>query len=385
MNKRNMCLIAAAAAMVALAPSAVRADETATTTTTSTTTTTEFVPINIPTIAPPPTGPNGEPINYTVLAGKNYDAVDLNQARAEGFNDHDIAVIAKIADKSGRSFGEVKQRVLSGQSFPSLAEEYNLRLADVLDASDYQAQIAEYRVAYDTTGENDVRNLVAASQEEMTTYPTTTYSSTTVSSNASLADIVNSTPELSMFARALRHARLMKVLNGSGPYTIFAPTDAAFSKLSSDQINALMNNRSELVKVLDYHIIPQSIDAAQASSWSSSTFPATLEGDPLSVTNSGGSWMVDGANIVKPDMLARNGVIHEIDTVLIPPSVTTITTTTTTTNSTTTNVVPAPTTTVSPNSQTVVQPNGTTTTVTPNGVTTVQPNGTTTVEPAPAP
>jgi uncharacterized surface protein with fasciclin (FAS1) repeats len=383
MNKCNMGLIAVAAAMVALAPSIARAqDNSATTTTTSTTTTTtEFVPINIPTIAPAPTGPNGEPIDYTALAGKSWDYVDLNQARAEGFTWHDIAVMAKIADRAGVPFNLVKQQALSGRSYPTIAADYNLRLGDVLNAGDYRDKIDNYRLAYETTGSNSIRNLVAAYQEQYPVTTTTEYS-TTESPNSSLADVINSTPELSMFARAVRRARLMKILNGPGPYTVFAPTDSAFARLSSDQINALMNNRGTLVKVIDFAIVPQRIDAAEASGWTSSTLPTTLEGDPLSITTSGSAWMVSGANVVKPDMFARNGVIHEVDTVLLPPSVTTITTTTTTNS---TYSVPAPSTTVAPNSQTVVQPNGTTTTVTPNGVTTVQPNGTTTVQPAPAP
>jgi uncharacterized surface protein with fasciclin (FAS1) repeats len=347
MNVRNMGLVAAAAAMIALAPSMTRAQDnsvnttnsgtsTTTTTTSTTETTTEFVPINIPNIAPPPTGPNGEPINYTVLAGKSYDYMDLNQARAEGFSDHDIAVIAKIADKSGMPFNAIKHMALDGQAYPTIADRYNLRLADVLDANDYESQIADYRVAYETTGENAVRNLVAAYQEQ---YGTPTYNTTTttvISPNSNLADVVNSAPELTMFARALRTAGMMNVLNGPGPLTIFAPTDAAFSKLSSDQINALMGNRDELVKILDYAIIPQRIPASQFSTMTSPTSPATLEGNTLQLTTSGANnLMVNGANIVKPDLLASNGIIDEVDTVLLPPSVTTITTTTT--NSTTTN------------------------------------------------
>jgi uncharacterized surface protein with fasciclin (FAS1) repeats len=370
MNKRNMGLVAAAAAMVALAPSIARAqDNSATTTTTSTTTTTTFVPINIPTIAPPPTGPNGEPIDFTILGTRSWDFLQLQQARAQGFSYHDIAVMAKISDRAGVPFGLVRQQALAGESFPTLAFRYNLRLADVLDARDYEDKIRDYRLAYENSGAGSERSLVAAYEEQ---YPSS--ASYETSPNASLADVINSTPELSMFARAVRRARLMKVLNGPGPYTVFAPTDAAFSRLSSDQINALMNNRSTLVKVIDFSIIPQRIDANQAAGWTSSTLPTTLEGDPLTITTSSGSWMVGGANIVKPDLFARNGVVQEVDTVLLPPSVTTITTTTTTN-----------TTTVTPNSQTIVQPNGTTTTVTPNGVTTVQPNGTTTVQPAPAP
>lgn len=373
MTTRNIYLMAAAAAMVALAPSPTRADDTTITSTTSTTTTTtDFVPINIVTIAPAPTGPNGAPIDYSVLSNRNFDYVDINQARAEGFKDHDIAVIAKIADKTGASFSDIKHLALDGMSFPAIAEKYGLTSFDVWDVHHYQDRIADYRVAYETTGDFAVRNLVAESREEYIAPGTAVYNS-----GSNLAADVNSAPELTMFARAMRQAHLMKILNGTGQFTVFAPTDSAFAKLSTDQINALMNNSDELIKVLDYHIIPQRIDAAQAMAMNVPTSPATLEGDSLQVTNSGGNVYVNGASVVKPDTFASNGVIHEIDTVLMPPSVSTITTTTT--NNTTTT---APTTTIAPNSTTTVDPNGTTTTTTPNGTTTVQPNGTTTVQPA---
>lgn len=375
MTTRNICLATAAAALVALAPSVARAQATVTTTTT----TTEFVPINIVTIDPAPTMPNGEPIDYTVLANPHFDYVDFNQARREGFSHHDIAVMAKISEKADVPFTDVKQLALSGMTYPRIADHYGLSLEDVWRVRDYEDRIAMYDAAYHTTGEFAERQLVAAYRAEYSNGGT--YD---VSPDASLSDIVNSSPDLTMFARALRHARMMKVLNGPGPYTVFAPTDAAFSKLSSDQINALMNNRDELVKVLDYCIIPQRIDAAAAMAMNSPTSPSTLEGDPLQVTTTSGTLYIDGATVVKPDVLADNGVLHEIDTVILPPSVTSITTTTTNTYVSPGPAIP-PTTTVGPNSTTTVAPNGTTTTVTPNGTTTVAPNGTTTVEPAPAP
>lgn len=351
MTKLNIGLAAAAAAMVALAPSVARAQDNSvnttttdnSTTTTTTTTTTEFVPINIPTIAPPPMGPNGEPIDYTVLAGKRYTYTDLAQARAEGFSWHDIAVIAKISDKSGMPFEYIKHLALEGESFPTIAFRFNLSLVDVLHARDYEIQVAEYRDAYRTTGSYEVHELVEASREEMVNTPGRyNYMSDNGGPNADLAGLVSSRPELSMFNRALRRARLMKILNGPGPLTIFAPTDAAFAKLSNDQINAMMRDRSQLVKILDYDIIPQSISAAQAMAMTSPTSPATLEGDPLQVTTSNGTVMVNGATVTTADLDASNGVLHEIDTVILPPSVMTVTTTTTTTTNNTVVTPPAP-------------------------------------------
>lgn len=381
MTTRTLSMAAAVAAMLAFAPMVARADDTATTTTSTTTTTTQFVPIDIVTINPPPMGPNGERIDYSVLTTRNFDYVDLSQAKAEGFSDHDIAVMAKISDKAGVPFSDIKQLALDGMAYPTIADKFGLNTPDVWKVDDYERRVSMYKVAYENTGDMAVRNLVAASQQEYiapttTAYTTTTQTTTTSSAGSNLADYVNNAPELTMFARALRQAHLMKVLNGGGQFTVFAPTDSAFAKLSTDQINSLMNNSDALIKVLDYHIIPQRIDAAQALAMSSPTSPSTLEGDPLQVTNTSGSVYVNGASVVKSDVNTSNGVLHEIDTVLMPPTLSTITNSSTTT---------APSTTISPNSTTTVDPNGTTTTTTPNGTTTVEPNGTTTVQPAPTP
>jgi uncharacterized surface protein with fasciclin (FAS1) repeats len=318
------------AALLAATSPAVRAQgltTPGTTTTITTVSTTEFTPIAIPTIAPAPCGPNGQPIDYTVLAGKTYDFMDLNQARAEGFGHREIATIAKLADEAGTSFDQIKHLVSDGLTFVTIADNYNVDPNTLRNVRDYEEQIAAYRLAYEHSGSAEVRQLVAASQEEMVNTP----NGAVYSETGSLADTINNTPELSMYARLVRRARLMKVLNGPGPLTVFAPTDAAFAKLSNDQISSLMRNRDQLVKILDYGIIPQRVDAAQGMAMTSPTSPATLEGDSLQVVNSGGNLTVNGANLVRSDVFANNGVIHEVDTLLLPPSVTTITTTTTTT------------------------------------------------------
>jgi uncharacterized surface protein with fasciclin (FAS1) repeats len=367
----GLCLAAAAVALAA-ASTAVRADST-TTTTTQVTTTTTLLPV-IPTIDPAPVGPNGQPIDYTVLINSPFDYTDLNQAKAEGYSDSEIATMAKISVMAGVPFDDVVHQAQAGQTAPFIADKYNLRMYDVWDASDYQAKIAAYKLAYENTGANRVRSLVAAEQQEMVTTPYGSTVTTTETSGQNLADIINSAPDLTMFARALRTAHLTKELRGSGQYTVFAPTDSAWSKLTTDQVNGLFADRNALTKVINYCIIPRRVDSASIFAMGNPSSMTSLEGDSLSVSSIGSTAMVNGASVVKPDWFASNGIAHEIDTVLIPSGVNLVGSPATTTL--------APSTTLSPGSTTNVSPNGTSTTITPNGTTTVEPNGTTTVSPS---
>jgi uncharacterized surface protein with fasciclin (FAS1) repeats len=373
MNNYRWCLAAAAAAMMAAIPSIARADA-STTTVTSTTTTETFTPMTIPVIAPAPTGPNGEPIDYSLLLNQNFDYIDLTQAHMQGYSDHDIAVMAKIADKAGVPFHDVDQLAQGGLTFPAIADRYNLRYEDVEHSRDYRDKVEDYKAAYNNTGEQAFRNMVAASQQELVTTPTGVTTYTTETTGQDIAGLIDSAPNLSTFSHVVRRARLDGMLRGPGPLTVFAPTNAAFDRLDQDQLKSLMRDRSQCAKLVNYMIIPQRIDAAAALSMTSPTSPATLEGDPLQITSSGGNVMVNGANVTTPDVFASNGVVHEIDSVILPPTgVNAITTTTTTTN---TVVTPG----AGP-TNTTVSPNGTTTTVTPNATTTVTPNGTTIVAP----
>jgi len=286
MKQRNICLIAAAAAVVAMAPSSARADnattDSGTSTTTTTTTTTFYTPVNIPTIAPPPLGPNGQPIDYSVLSGRNFDYVDLEQARASGFSRRDIATIAKIADLTGQSFDTIKELALSGQTFPDIANTYGLRARDVENVRDYEYIVAEYKAAYNTTGENDANVLVAGSEQELSNGDVynTDYSE-------NLADAITTDPNLTMFARAARQSGLLATLRHSGPYSLFVPTDAAFAKLTTDQINSLNSNPGEWAKIVNFAIVPQHVTGFKYGEWSTLAVP-TLEGDPLQLTKSDG-------------------------------------------------------------------------------------------------
>lgn len=111
---------------------------------------------------------------YALLTNRTFDGVDIAQAKAEGYNDGQIATIAKIAHKTGLSFGEVKDRIASGTTFGVLADQYNLRLKDVWDNQDYKDRIAMYELAWNSTGKNALHEKVMASQETYTAPYTTT-------------------------------------------------------------------------------------------------------------------------------------------------------------------------------------------------------------------
>ena len=115
-------------------------------------------------------------------------------------------------------------------------------------------------------------------------------------------------------ARALEAAGLVDTLKGQGPFTVFAPTDAAFAKIPADQLAALLKDKTRLTAVLTYHVVPGKVMAADVVKLRSAK---TVEGDSLTIDASKGV-KVDDASVVKTDIEASNGVIHVIDTVLMP-------------------------------------------------------------------
>ena len=119
-------------------------------------------------------------------------------------------------------------------------------------------------------------------------------------------------------ARALTAADLAATLKGPGPFTVFAPTDDAFAKLPAGTLDNLLKpeNKAMLRRVLTYHVVPGKVMAADVLKVTSAR---TVSGDMLSIKVSGGTVMVDKAGVVKTDIDASNGVIHVIDTVLLPP------------------------------------------------------------------
>jgi uncharacterized surface protein with fasciclin (FAS1) repeats len=119
------------------------------------------------------------------------------------------------------------------------------------------------------------------------------------------------------FALALgsvQAAGLVDTLKGPGPFTVFAPTDAAFAKIPKAKLDALLKDKEALTKVLTYHVVPGKVMAADVKPG----MVKTVEGNAFKVSTSGGKVMVDKATVTKTDIAADNGVIHVIDTVIMP-------------------------------------------------------------------
>lgn len=135
-------------------------------------------------------------------------------------------------------------------------------------------------------------------------------------------DIVHTAEAAGSFqtlAKAIAAAGLTGALEGKGPYTVFAPTDAAFAKLPPGTVEGLLEpqNRAKLRAILLYHVVAGRLDSTQVEHLSSMK---TLEGQRLRVAMGSQGPVVDGAEIVQADIPAENGIIHAIDTVLIPPA-----------------------------------------------------------------
>ena len=114
-------------------------------------------------------------------------------------------------------------------------------------------------------------------------------------------------------AAALTAAGLIDTLKGAGPFTVFAPTDEAFAKIPKADLDALLKDKAKLTAVLTYHVVAGKVMAADVKPGK----VKTVQGSELTVSTGGGV-MVDNAKVVKTDIVADNGVIHVIDSVIIP-------------------------------------------------------------------
>jgi uncharacterized surface protein with fasciclin (FAS1) repeats len=128
-----------------------------------------------------------------------------------------------------------------------------------------------------------------------------------------IVDTAVSAGQFNTLATALQKAGLVETLKGAGPFTVFAPTDEAFAKVPKAQLDALLADKDKLVAVLTYHVVPGKVMAKDVKAGE----VKTVQGSTLTVTTSGGV-KVDNANVIKTDIAADNGVIHVIDTVVLP-------------------------------------------------------------------
>jgi uncharacterized surface protein with fasciclin (FAS1) repeats len=134
-------------------------------------------------------------------------------------------------------------------------------------------------------------------------------------------DIVDTAVEAGQFstlATALDAADLVATLKGSGPFTVFAPTDDAFAKLPAGTVENLLKpeNKPQLVEILTYHVVPGKVMAAEVVGMKEAE---TANGKMVDIKVEGGAVMINNANVTATDITASNGVIHVLDQVMLPP------------------------------------------------------------------
>jgi uncharacterized surface protein with fasciclin (FAS1) repeats len=133
-------------------------------------------------------------------------------------------------------------------------------------------------------------------------------------------DIVDTAVAAGQFktlAAALTAAGLVPTLKGAGPFTVFAPTDEAFAKLPKGTVEDLLKpeNKAKLTAILTYHVVPGKVMAADVAKLTSAK---TVQGGSAKVSTMGGGVMIDASHVTKTDIVTSNGVIHVIDTVMMP-------------------------------------------------------------------
>ena len=132
-----------------------------------------------------------------------------------------------------------------------------------------------------------------------------------------IVDLASSVGSFTTLVTALKAANLVSTLKGDGPFTVFAPTDAAFAKLPESTLKSLLlpENKAKLQSILTYHVVSGKVMAADVVNLK--TAP-TVNGKSASVSAKNGQVMIDKARVVKTDIIATNGVIHVIDAVILP-------------------------------------------------------------------
>ncbi|MET0565010.1 MAG: fasciclin domain-containing protein [Acidimicrobiia bacterium] len=161
----------------------------------------------------------------------------------------------------------------------------------------------------------------AADSTDSTT-ATTVAPVTTTTATEQQADIVGVATEAGSFSTlltAVEAAELVETLQGDGPFTVFAPTDEAFAALPAGTLDSLLSDKEALSEVLLYHVVPGQVMASDVVELETA---ATVQGEEIAITVEGDSVKVNEANVVSTDIAASNGVIHVIDQVILPPSMT---------------------------------------------------------------
>ena len=131
-----------------------------------------------------------------------------------------------------------------------------------------------------------------------------------------IVDTAVSAGSFKTLVAAIEAAGLVETLKGDGPFTVFAPTDEAFAKIPQNELESLLKDKQALAKILTYHVVPGKVMAKDVANIDSAK---TVQGQSISISSKDGV-TIDNAKVVQADILTSNGVIHVIDTVIIPAS-----------------------------------------------------------------
>jgi len=202
--------------------------------------------------------------------------------------DADAAIFLAV----GETAGEFAQTI-DTTAFPN--GEHALRLRVVRADSNYDEYVTRF-----TIGNGEVKPAAVSAA------PTNDIVATAIGAG-----------QFKTLVAAVQAAGLVEALQGMGPFTVFAPTDAAFARLPAGTVEGLLKDPKALGNILLYHVVPGEVKAAAVTNGLSAK---TLQGSPVTFSVSGGKAMINGANIVATDVMASNGVIHVIDSVILPPA-----------------------------------------------------------------
>ena len=167
---------------------------------------------------------------------------------------------------------------------------------------------------------NRMTRMVATMAAVLTLPAIASAQTTSHSAKTPMKNIVQVAAEAGSFntlVAAVKAAGLAETLQGPGPFTMFAPTDAAFAKLPAGTIESLLADKEKLASILTYHVVSGKVTSADLVK-SDGGAPATVNGQPLDIVLRDGKVYVNGASVVTADVQASNGVIHVIDAVLLP-------------------------------------------------------------------
>lgn len=132
-----------------------------------------------------------------------------------------------------------------------------------------------------------------------------------------IVDTAVAAEQFKTLVTAVKAAGLVETLKGKGPFTVFAPTDEAFAKVPKDVLEGLLKDKEKLTAVLTYHVVPGKVMAKDVVKLNSAK---TAQGQSVSIAANDAGVKINGAKVIKADIECSNGVIHVIDTVLLPPA-----------------------------------------------------------------